>query len=73
MLLIFSHTQLQNPLLFTCIIGARRDMNRDCDPIFLGNRQTCCGREFLSESFYKLNRQHGHMGGKENQKHREVN
>lgn len=69
---IFSHTQLQNPLLFTCIIGAHRGINRDCDPIFLGNIQTCCGREFLSGSIYKLNRQHRHMGGKEIQKHREV-
>lgn len=48
-------------------------MNWDCDPIFPGNIQTCCGREFLSESTCNPNRKHRHMGRRENQKHREVN
>lgn len=66
-------SQLHNPLLFTCITGARRGMDWDGDLIFLGNIETCCGKEFLSDSTYKLSRQHRHMGGRENHKHREVN
>lgn len=66
-------SQLHNLLLFICITGARRGMVWVGDLIFLGNIQACCGKEFLSESTYKLSRQHRHMGGRENHKHREVN
>lgn len=65
-----SLSQLHNPFLFTCVTGARRGVDWDGDLIFLGNIQACCGKEFLSDSTYKLSRQHRHMGGGENHKHR---